>query len=173
MMISDNNAGLRSSSRDPKKFHIMRGEPIKLLQYVKDRSVWEVLTPMQLHCELSINTWLNILKRVCPKALGEFVKALGGLPVPARHEHYDYKSNQCAKVPEGWERLLKLLPSHVKSKLPILTTIYSIFRHFRVCSMYSRMASCHGLDYEANYVASFAKFEPLYRKLVPLAQKDP
>ena len=36
-----------------------RWTQIEELKLMKDKPLWQVLTPMQLHCDLSINAWVN------------------------------------------------------------------------------------------------------------------
>ena len=68
---------------------------------------------MQLHCELSVNIFLNHLRRVCPQALAKFLESIG---LPVEPERYDYNGNQCRKVVKNWTRFQKLLPSLSKVK---------------------------------------------------------
>ena len=109
------DARLKSQSKDPKLFNSAQADPILLLQYLKHRPILEVLTPMQLHCELSVNIFLNHLRRVCPQSLAKFLESIG---LPVEPERYDYNGNQCRKVVKNWTRLQKLLPplSKVKEK---------------------------------------------------------
>jgi len=139
---------------------------------------------MQLHCELSVNIFLNFLRRVCPAALAKFLKSIG---LPVEPERYDYNGNQCRKVVENWAKLAAILPtsSAVFEKSggdEYIPQMFDCMRQIPVCLegldlIISRTMSrrLHPKWQEAfrKLSSAFEVFEPLYRKCVPASEKDP
>ena len=181
-MVLDNNCDrLESSTRDPKLFNSVQHDPIRLLQLLQDKPLWEVLTPMQLHSELTVNTYLNYLRRVCPVGLRVFLREIG---LPLCPDRYDYNGNQCAIVVANWEKLLQLLPTleQVRAKNPELVEMFACVRAIPACLEGMQMIMTRTMSRRLHpewregfekLDRAFSKFEPLYRKLVPASEKDP
>lgn len=184
MVLDDNRERLCSTSKDPKLFHSVQADPIKLLQLLRHKPLWEVLTPMQLHCELSVNTWLNYLRRACPTIAEKFLKKIG---LPLCPDRYDYNGNQCAIVVKEWQALQKLLPTmrEVKRKHKNEIEMIQLFECVLCipeCLEAMDLIMKHTMSRRLNrnwkrgfekLSTAFHKFEPLYRNLVPTSEENP
>ena len=139
---------------------------------------------MQLHCELSVNIFLNFLRRVCPAALAKFLKNIG---LPVEPDRYDYNGNQCRKVVVNWAELAAILPSSAavleKSGADqFIPQMFDCMRQIPACLegldfVISRTMSrrLHPEWHEAfkKLSTAFENFEPLYRNCVPASENDP